>query len=459
MKKWLLLLFGALAVVAVWYAVRTYVRVDPPWAKPQFGAVSIGDITVPVLASGLIEPYQRIEIKSEASGEVVDTPVNPGDFVHKDQVLLQIKEVDEQRNTDRAAAEKDRIEALLEQAKVGVTQAEQEVHTAEAQIAQLEGECQIVEYEYNKVKDDPKNFSPQQLNDAKARLDINRAQHKAARATLEIRKLQVENARSNVKLQEAALRAATKTYDDAVERLRKTTIKSRYDAIVTDVFVKRGMLIQSATQGFTGGTRVMELADVSRIIVRAKIDESEYGRILSIAPPDALPDRPGMRDDARSQVESGGQRSGAVTLTVDAFRDKKFAGQIERLEPQGKQTAGSTVIQFDVQVLVTDPEAHLLPLGAQAQVEFTIDKAEKVLRVPSEAIMRHRDQSGVWIKTDPPPGSELRYGKKFVPVRLGISDNEFTEIREVLGGGELKDGQQVYTKLPREAEKEEDERE
>ena len=109
------------------------------------------------------------------------------------------------------------------------------------------------------------------------------------------------------------------------------------------------------------------------------------------------------------------------------------------------------MIQFDVHVAITDPKWHLLPLGAQAQVEFTVESAKNVLRVPAEAVMEFEGNRGIWVKTDAEPGAAERYGKRFIPCRFGITDGAYTEVILPKDAG-VAEGQQVYTKLPREQE-------
>ena len=75
MKKWILLVLVAVAIGAVWYYLRTYVRYRPEWDKAKFGEVTRGDLRVPITASGLIEANERINIKSEASGQVLEIKV------------------------------------------------------------------------------------------------------------------------------------------------------------------------------------------------------------------------------------------------------------------------------------------------------------------------------------------------------------------------------------------------
>ena len=67
-------------------------------------------LTVSASASGAIEPIRVIEVKSRASGEVIEMPAETGMVVEKDALLAQIDRRDaltavEQAEADLAAAE------------------------------------------------------------------------------------------------------------------------------------------------------------------------------------------------------------------------------------------------------------------------------------------------------------------------------------------------------------------
>ncbi|MBL8878543.1 MAG: biotin/lipoyl-binding protein [Phycisphaerales bacterium] len=452
MRKWILLALTMGAIVATWYYVRTYARVDPPWSKPEYGEITRGDITVPILATGLIESPAKVEVKSKASGEVIRIRVTEGDFVHTGDVLMTLKPDDEQRAVDRAKAELQRASALFESAKLGADKAKAAIDNSLAQLDRAKAESERTRSDYEAVMwryKENLGASLQEKVTAESLYAVATAQVRVAEAAVKTAYIAEKEAGENIKLQDAIVTSATKTLEDAEERLRETTVIAKHDAIVTDVPVKVGTLIQSGTQSFTGGTKVAELADVSKKTVVVKVDSAVYGRILSIAPIDALPKMPGLPEAAAADTEGLALRTGKVRLTVDAYRDDTFEGMIERVEPQGKQVVGATQMQFDVHVLITDQDQSRLPLGAQAQVEFTVDKSTACLRVPAEAIMRYNDQPGIWLKVDPPAGSNKRYGKRFIPCRIGITDGEFTEIVSVIGEGKIDAGQKVYTKLPR----------
>jgi len=189
--------------------------------------------------------------------------------------------------------------------------------------------------------------------------------------------------------------------------------------------------------------------------VVTRVDEADYGRVLDISPVNSLPEMPGLRDAAREGAQAIEKRSGKVKLTIDAFPDEEFEGVIERVEPQGKLNQGAAIIQYDVHVEVVDTQRYKLPLGAQAQVEFTVESVSDALAVPAEAVTMFQDERGVWITTKPDPESREQWGREFVRCRFGITDGAYTEVISVLGDRELKEGQRIYTKLPVELDRDE----
>lgn len=454
MRKWLILM-GVVGIVLAGYWALRQQRIEMPWDKPQTDKVTRGDIAVPITASGLIEPKNRFEIKSEASGEVIETPVRPGDFVHPGDVILVLKKDEEQRAVDRTKAEVDRAQALLAQSKINVRKARAAADSADATVERLTAEKRRADEDlkYERQRNADVGTSHQALMIMETNAASAAAQLRVAEANRASAQESIGDAEQAVHVQDAFLEAAQKTYEDALDRLDKTTLHSRHDAIVTKLEVGRSMIVQAATGSFMGGTSIMELADVSEKLVRVRIDEAEYGRIVAISPVEALPAMPELRESiARDEVDkekAAIERTGKVRISVDAFRDENFEGRITRVEPQGRVNAGSSIIQFDVYVTITDKNAYKLPLGAQAQVEFTVDRAKDVLRVPNEAVKRLDEQPGVWVKAEASESSKERHPRKFIGCRFGITDGEFTEIRGVLDGKKLTEGMEVFTKLPK----------
>ncbi len=448
-----LVLVGVMALILGWNLVRTYYRYTPVWAQPEFGKVTEGDIRVPITAAGLIEPADRIEIKPEASGEVLEVKVVEGDFVHRGDVLVLLDPVDEQRNVDRAKAARERAELAVKQAETAVDVARYNVRTSESRVEELQARLISAAFDLKKTTEMSAlgQASDQQLVDVTSQHDIVKAQIDAAIATVDIQKNRVTEAETAVEIQKKALEEAIKTYEETVRRLEETTIRSVHDALVTEVMVSEGQIVQGGKQGLTGGTRLMTLADISKMMVLTRVDESDYGKVHAVSPLTSLPKIEALRESAAAEAEEMEARSGSVTLTVDAFPNDKFEGRIERVEPQGKLNAGSSIIQFDVHVEITDEDRYKLPLGAQAQVEFTVESVQNALLVPAEAAMTFEGERGVWLKT---PGSNepgKQFGRRFLQCKFGITDGAHTQVLEV-HNRELTPGTEVYTKLPREEE-------
>ena len=53
-------------------------------------AVTRKDIVVAVEAAGTIEPFQTVEVKSKASGEILSIVAETGDFIEEGTLLVQI---------------------------------------------------------------------------------------------------------------------------------------------------------------------------------------------------------------------------------------------------------------------------------------------------------------------------------------------------------------------------------
>lgn len=456
MKKWFFLLLVVIAIGAIWYYVRTYVRYRPEWDKAKFGEVTRGDIRVPITASGLIEANQRINIKSEASGQVLEIRVVEGDYVNKGDVLVLLKKDDEERRLVQAQANLTRAKAALAKAEVAVEQANQNILSAGARIEEIKANGEIIAIRRATEEDSlEKGYgSNDAVRTLRAQTSINAAQLISAQANLQIATNNLTDAGQNVIIQKAVVEEAQKQVEDAEERLSETTIIAPQNAIVTDVLIAEGDLVQSATQSLVGGTQIMMLADVSKLKVVTRVDEADIGRVCQISPVNALPEMPGLKEAIHENRELQEKRTGMVQLTVDAYPEESFKGRIERVEPQGKLNPGSAIIQYDVHVEVTDERRSVLPLGTQAQVEFTVESVTDALLVPAEAVMTFQDERGVWIKTPPDPGSLDPFGKKFVPCRLGITDGAHTQLVATVTGEELKEGQKVFTKLPRERKQE-----
>ena len=76
-------------------------------AAPRFESATVtrGDLKVTVEASGTIEPVSTVEVKSKASGEILEMGAEIGDSVEAGQLLVRIDPRTAKNRVDQAQAE------------------------------------------------------------------------------------------------------------------------------------------------------------------------------------------------------------------------------------------------------------------------------------------------------------------------------------------------------------------
>jgi len=227
-KSALMFLLAGSAAVLVAGAVVVTKRPEKsttPASSLAFADVVRRDIDVAAEAAGVVEPVRVVEVKSKASGEVLEVAVDTGDHVAEGALLSRIDPRDVQSAYDQAAADDTA-------ARVHVSIADSE------------------EKRMQKIRDQGL-ASPQ---------DLEAAQQSAA------------DARATLVRSDTNLRLAKERLDDVVIRAPTAgTILTRT--------VEMGQIIASATQNVSGGTTLFTMADLSNMQVRAKVDEVDIGQV------------------------------------------------------------------------------------------------------------------------------------------------------------------------------------
>lgn len=259
----------------------------------------------------------------------------------------------------------------------------------------------------------------------------------------------VNEAKTKVTLAEEGLRQALLTKDQAELRLKETKILAPFAGQIQEVFVKPGQIISSGITTMTGGTPVLILADVSKLYVDADVDEADIGRVRDLAPVERSARLGRVLDWLKSKTTQPVKltkeneeemamlrASNNVSITVDALREETFTGKVDRVYPHPKNV--NNIVTYTVRILLTSENRSELMLGWHANVKFTSRKLVNVLKVSNDAIKIKHEERGVYI-----PGPDNK--PLFVPVRVGLTDGSVIEIKT----DKLKEGQKVYTKLPK----------
>jgi HlyD family secretion protein len=194
-------------------------------AAYQLVAVTRRDIRVAVEAAGIVEPVTTVEVKSKASGEILELKVDTGDEIELGTLLARI----DQRVLNNSLQQ---AKANLEVARARLTNAESQRERINSlyenkSVSQSDWETSILEY-------------------ATANSDV------------VTREIQVENAQI---------------------QLSDSDVKAPITGTIIERLVEQGQVISSPMGDVGGGTLLMKMADLARVRVRMLVDEIDIGKV------------------------------------------------------------------------------------------------------------------------------------------------------------------------------------
>jgi HlyD family secretion protein len=288
-------------------ALFTACKKEAPPVAYQAVPVERRDIIVSAQASGAVQPDTTVEVKSKASGEVLQLSVETGQVVQRGAPLVRIDPRNARNALAQAQAELDVAKAKLANSTSQKARADELFKTQS--ITQTEHEQALLDY-------------------ADARAEVVRAQ------------VAVDNAKI---------------------QLEDTDVRAPITGTILEKAVERGQVIASATSNVSGGTVLMKMANLNQVQVRTLVDETDIGKIS-----------PGLR----------------ATVTVDAYPQRPFAGNVLKIEPQA--LTEQNVTMFPVLVRIDNQQGLLRP-GMNSEVEIHVGRRDDVLAVPNAALRTQRD--------------------------------------------------------------------
>lgn len=260
--------------------------------------VERGTFQIIVMANGVVKSIDRIEIKSKASGEIVELPVEEGDFISQGDLIARLDQKDERAEAAQAQADFDIAMAGLKQAQ----------STFERR-NQLFQDNLISEEEQGQIT-----------------LDLAVAKGKVIQASTTLERTQ--------------------------ERLSEAVVRAPIDGTILQKYVEEGQIIASGVSNVSGGTPIVDIADMSSVYIETGIDEIDIGKV---------------------------QIGQFATVIAEAYPELAFNGEIVRIAPEAKIEQNVTL--FDVVVEVKNNDGKLKS-GMNTRVEIEIVKKENVLLAP-----------------------------------------------------------------------------
>lgn len=347
------------------------------------------------LESGTLEPRKRARLRTEAGGRVERILKQEGERVKKGEAIILINNEDEI-------------------ARINLQKANIEMQKARLLIA--EGNLKNLSDKYEKLKELYREgaISETQLKDVETQYNAIQNEYNAAKSA-------VEQGESLLKISNL--------------ELKKTEITSPFDGLITEINVREGEdagsisvpsfssksvlesdIASSIMQGSTGDY-VCEVIDDSGFYVEAPFDESD-AMLIKVGFP--------------------------VKLTSDAINDRVLSGKVTFVAPHVSGVKEG-VRSVKVRVEVDNPDNLVLLPGMSMDVDVVIKSVDGAIIVPTNSIIEKEGFTYVFLLD----GKRARFKK----VTTGISNWEWTEIREGLNSGdriitsldnpELKDGVRV----------------
>ena len=209
---------------------------------PEFetAVATVRSIVSSVVATGTIEPIRIIDVKSQASGEILEIGAELGDYAERGTVLVRIDPRDVRNDFEQAEADLDVARARLQVAERRLSRT-QALHDSSIVTAE-ELENEILEH---------------------------------------------ANARAALVRAEASLELAT-------DRMNDVVVRAPISGTVVERDIEEGQIVTS-TREVTGGTLLMRMADLAEVQVRTMVDETDIGSIEAGLPAEitveAYPDR------------------------------------------------------------------------------------------------------------------------------------------------------------------------
>lgn len=363
---------------------------NAPDASPfATAAVTVAPLVDSVLATGRVHTVTSVDVSSQLSGRIDAVYVDYNDQVAAGEPLARL---DPQRFQSRV----DELVAALA--------------IAEAELQSVEATLEGARARY---EEDDRDY--QRKLDLAARGGVSDSDVSRALAV----KLQSESAMKTLTasraIKTATIAAARASLRQAQIDLERTHIR----APIAGVVIKRSIEPGQTVAASLSAPELFTIArDLSEVEIHARVDESDVGRVKT------------------------GQ---AVTFTVDAYPERKFAGTVSQIRKAPE--ISQNLVAYAVVIEAENPEELMLP-GMTALVEIITSRQDGVLQIPNAALRFEMPRSSLSEGFDPADAAPTRPGAwtdrgngdyEWVPLDTGYSDGKFSEIRS----GNLSAGDQV----------------
>ncbi len=401
-KQWLMGLLILICVSGIGYLTyRQFVVVPQQQAKSKVQTASVerGNLPIAISANGTVQPEESVNVSPKTAGILKQLLVKEGDAVQQGQVLAYMDDSNLQGQLRQAQGNLVAAEANLQRVSAGnrpqdTNQAKAKLQDAQFALRQAEDDLQRNQSLYQSGAISKQVADTALTTRDRAAAQVKQYQEALALSQAGSRPEDIEQAQAQV----AALQGARQMIQ---ANLNDMVIRSPFTGIVGRKFADPGSFVTPTTAGSAvssaTSSSILSLASTNQII--AQVAEADIAQI-----------RLGL----------------AATIQVDAYPGKTFTGRVTQIATQSDVV--QNVTSFKVKTSVPDSQ-RLLRSGMNVTVAFTAGELKNVMVVPTGAIVQQTNAQGVFVAKD--KGDPV-----FVPIVVGITANDKTEVKSGLTGNE-----------------------
>lgn len=363
MKKFMkIAVLVLIAIVFIGTFVFLYQKSQPEKVSYQVLKAETKDLVQTTVATGKIEPRDEVEIKPQISGIIAEVYKEAGQTVKEGEVIAKVKVIPELGTLNAA---------------------ESRVRLAEMNSKQAEIDLERMEKLYQ------------------GKLVSNEEYEKTLLAAKQARE-ELQAAKDNLEIVKEGITKNSASFSS-------TLIRSTITGLILDVPIKVGnSVIMSNT--FNDGTTIATVADMSDLIFRGNVDETEVGRIREGIP---------------------------VKITLGALQNMKFDAVLEYISPKSTENNGAN--QFEIKAAIDVPDSVTIRSGYSANAEMELQHVDGALTVPESTVEFSGDSTFVYVLTDSVPDQKFKRQQ----IVTGISNGIDTEVKQGLKSGDKVRGLKI----------------
>ena len=339
-RRWLLWAVGIVAAVVL---LASFMSRDDV-VLVRAATVQRGTIRSAVSTNGKVEPLQSFEAHTPVGTTVKRVLVKEGDHVSRGQLLVQLDDAEARNQAAKALSQTKAVEADLNAIASGGTH--EEVLTLEAQLVKARADRDAAARTLQALErlQEKGAASAGEVKDAQSQLATTAANLKLLEQKQKGRYSAPEVARVQAQKDEALA-----AYAAAQDVLRQLNIRAPFAGVVYSLPVREGNYLNA-------GDLVLQVADLSKVQIRAFVDEPDVGRLAA------------------------GQR---IEVTWDAVPGRVWQGAVSVVPATVKQRGARNV--GETTCVVDNKDFKLLP-NVNVAVTIVVAEHRNALTVPREAV-------------------------------------------------------------------------